>query len=340
MTSMTSTDAPARVLLREHAPTTTIRGVRMSHLSIEVGHFYMDELAVDVDVIEERFRRIKPWIEAAVAGVRSGSNPPRVSTCFLLDDYFVRETETEADPAVVIEKILQAAKKAEVGIDYLARESACARVGEIALAELVLSKLQAEPEPGTTGARPPAQTSGWLSNGRRSPNGAGQAMRSSTWKPPVEFGARNHSVFMDVELFDHPDGGLAPGTRRYSCAFLAAVWQLLRLGVLRYDGKLPMEAQLRPVGTAWGSSWSRLPAVMQINPAAQAFSAFRTLSILPQAYLPTEHAVRSILDHVTIEEAALEQTRDRARVEGIDLPAELADRITHVFVEGPPRGGR
>jgi hypothetical protein len=261
-----------------------------------------------------------------------------VSTCFLLDDYFVKDLE--AEPADVIKKILQAANKAQVRIDYLARESACARVGDIQLAELVLSKVQAEPEPGTTGARPPASRSGWLSNGRRSPRATGQAMRSTSWKPPLEFGARNHSVFVDVELFDNPDVASGVETRRYSCAFLATVWQLLRLGVLRFHGELLVNAQLRTEGTDWGQSWSRLPAVIQLNPDAQPFSAYRTVSILPQAYLPTELAVRNILDHITIEEAVLEQTLGRARAEGVELPEELADRVTHVFVEGPPRGGR
>jgi hypothetical protein len=144
---------------------------------------------------------------------------------------------------------------------------------------------------------------------------------------------------MDVELFSHPDGQLDAASRRYSCAFLAAVWQLLRLGVLRYEGELLVNAEPRSEGSDC-SSWSRLPAVMQLNPAAQAFSAYRTLSILPQAYLPTEHAVRNILDHVAIDDEVLRQTQRRAKDEGVDLPGELSDRITHVFVEGPPRGGR
>mgnify|MGYP001097357433 CR=1 FL=1 len=52
------------------------------------------------------------------------------------------------------------------------------------------------------------------------------------WQPPQETAARNHSVFMDVELWSEKDG-----RRLWSCPFLAAVWQLARLGLLRHLGE-------------------------------------------------------------------------------------------------------
>lgn len=325
---------PPRFQFREHTQSTTIRGVRMSHLSIEVGHFYIDELDDDVKVVEDRFRRLAPWIEAARASVTSGANPPRVSTCFLIDDYFV----TDRNPTTVIDKILTAADKAGVAIDYLARESACATIGERAVAEFVLSKVQAEPEPGTNGSRPPAQQTGWLTNGRRSWGSPQQAMQELAWAPPEEYGKRNHSVFVDIELFEASPVGAGRG--RWSCSFLAAVWQLLRLGVLRYDGEPLVVPEQRSRDAVWGANWAKLPAVIQLNPDAEAFAAYRTLSILPQNYLPIEHSVRTILDHVVIEEPVLNQLRERARGEKIELPESITDRVTHVFVEGPPRAAR
>jgi hypothetical protein len=343
---MTDLAAPPRIRFREHAQQTIIRGVRMSHLSIEVGHFYLNELTGDVKSIEERFRQVVPWIAAARASAVCGDKTPRISTCFLLDDYFLDETKpAQADPAEIIEKLLTAAKKAGVEIDYLARESACARIGQTRLAELVLSKVRLEPEPGANGSQPLTQWPGWLSNGKFTGAVPLQAMDSLEPEKPEEYGYRNHSVFLAIELYRDLLGAGAlpdPAMRLWSCSFLAAVWQLLRLGLLRDGGEPVVEPVVEPEG--WrpepGSKWRQLPAVVKLNPEAAAFSAYRTLSILPQDYLPIEHAVRQILSHTYIEEPILSQTRERARGEKIELPDAVERRVTHAFIEGSDGAAR
>ncbi len=98
----------------------------------------------------------------------------------------------------------------------------------------MLGRLVTEPVPGTTGGRPPLTETGWLTNGQRSPSTSrGEAMaRRSPWQPPRESARRRHSIFVDVELWDEHDG-----QRTWSCPMLAAVWQLLRLGLLRDRGR-------------------------------------------------------------------------------------------------------
>jgi hypothetical protein len=88
------------------------------------------------------------------------------------------------------------------------------------------------------------------------------------------------------------------------------------------------------------AKWGKLPAVIQLNPGAEAFSAYRTLSILPQDYLPIEHAVRQILSHTTVDEPILRQTRDRATGEGLELPDAIVRRVTHAFIESPDVAAR
>jgi hypothetical protein len=340
---MTDLASPPRIRFREFTPTTTIRGVRMSHLSIEVGHLYMNELDDDTDTIADRFRQVVPWIAAAKASVISGKNPPRVSTCFLLDDYFIGEAGAAVNPSEVIEKLLSAADKAGVHIDYLARESACARIGQTRLAELVLSKVRPEPEPGANGSQPLTQWPGWLSNGRFTEPVPLQAMDSLEPEQPEEYGARNHSVFLAVELYkEHIGAGGVPDPAKnlWSCSFLAAVWQLLRLGLLRDGGEPVVKPEPRLPTMIGHAKWGKLPAVIQLNPGAEAFSAYRTLSILPQDYLPIEHAVRQILSHTTVDEPILRQTRDRATGEGLELPDAIVRRVTHAFIESPDVAAR
>ncbi|MCK9922112.1 hypothetical protein MXD61_09500 [Frankia sp. AgPm24] len=118
--------------------------------------------------------------------------------------------------------------------DYLARESGLVRAPGGSLAELVEGLLVADPPFGADGSRPQVTEAGWLTNGQRSPAmGARQAMGGLVgWSPPVENAGYQHSLFLDVELWNGPEE-----KRRWSCACLAAVWQLARLGVLRRRGR-------------------------------------------------------------------------------------------------------
>ncbi|MGK5679758.1 SCO2522 family protein [Actinoplanes sp. URMC 104] len=303
----------------------------LSHLSIELGHLYFEDFAAGPESLARYFERIRPWIEATTSILRQRvpSQRARISTCFLIDDYYKRFSS----PAEVLPQLIKAAESQNVTIDYIARESGCAEAQGVPLAELVLSRLVPDPHPGSTGVRPPVTVSGWLCNGQRSPGagGEGQAMSAAGlgWQPPAENGAlNNHSIFLDVQLWDERNG-----KRRYSCPYLATIWQLLRLGLIRYGGAKvanPVHLERFP------EEWDRLPVITQVNEEAPAFSAYTTFSILGHRFLNVEHAVRTIMQQVDVEQAVADQVNRRSTAEGMTLPAELWERIEYLFVADRP----
>ena len=316
----------------EHAIT---RNLPMSHLSIEVGHFYMRDLDDGEQRIRAQFQRIAPWVRAAQAAVVSGRSTPRISTCFLVDDYFLHDSK----PAEILGMLLPLADEAGLSIDYIAREAACAKSGDIEVAQLVAARLQAEPTPRTNGSRPPTEESGWLCNGERSVGSdTVEAMQRRAWRQAQEFGRREHSIFADVELWnDTKDAvdGQPIKQRLWSCPFLASVWQLLRLGLLRHHGEpVAVPVPWWDADRAWPEHWGELPTVIQLNERAKPFSAFRAVSIMPQSYLAIENAVRMIIEHVQIDADVLAATEMLADREQLRLPELITERITHVFVEG------
>ncbi|WP_432983573.1 SCO2522 family protein [Dactylosporangium sp. CA-233914] len=297
--------------------------VALSHVSIELGHLYFEDFQGDPARLPQYFREIRPWAEAARTALLSelGDRRARISTCFLMDDYF----GPTPSPRDVLPPVLEAAERAGLTIDYLARESGCAEADGVPLAELVHERIVADPPPETNGSRPPAKESGWLSNGQRggaSAARAGAAMASlRQWEPPVENGAARHSVFIDVEL---------RGRGKWSCAYLASVWQLLRLGVLRHNGAAV--AQPREWDGPLPEDWAQLPPVMRLSPRAQPFSAYRTVSVLGERFLPTEHAVRTILGQILVDPQVNAAILDRADAEGLRLPIQVVDRLRYLFV--------
>jgi hypothetical protein len=312
------------VTFEESAARRSIESVPLAHLSVELGHLYIEEFAGGVDQLRRHFARIAPWVAAArqACADRAPASRPRVSTCFLIDDYFTRFST----PKDVVRQLQQATEGTGLVIDYFARESGCARADDIPLAELVLTQLVSDPVPQTTGDRPPMTETGWLCNGTRSPAvGPAQAMSANgAWTPPIQNAANRHSIFMDVELWDHEDG-----ERRWSCPFLAAVWQLMRLGLLRHDG----EGVTNPYQLDdWPDDWDQLPAVVKLNPYAAPFSAYRTFSVLGSRFLPVEHAVRTILSQVSVSPAVLDQIHTRSRGERMDLPKDLVERVEYAFI--------
>jgi hypothetical protein len=316
----------ADAIFREAAAESRVEGIPLAHLSVELGHLYMEDFAAGPDRIRRQFERVAPWAKTA-AEVCAASMPgrrARISTCFLVDDYFTRFSS----PAEVVPQLIEAARENGLEIDYLARESGCAKADGVPLARMVESRLVADPSPGTNGSRPPTTTTGWLSNGQRSPAGsATEAMRAATpWAPPAENGANRHSIFADIELWDE-----VKGERIWSCPYLAAVWQLLRLGMLRHFGEAVAVPQAWD-GEKFPEDWDRLPAVVRLNPSAAPFSAYRTMSVLAARFLHIEHAVQTILGQVAVEPAVLEQVTRRAGTEKLALPVELADRIEYIFI--------
>jgi hypothetical protein len=312
----------------------------MSHVSVELGHLYFEDFAAGPDALVAMFSMLAPRVAAATSRLAVGepSGKVRASTCFLVDDYFSQFS----GPAEVVPMIVEAAGKAGLQIDYLARESACDATAGSRSAELVLSRLVTEPTPGTTGARPPVTESGWLTNGVRSPatplalGVSEMAMRSAEpWKPPRQSAPGRHSIFVDVELFDESDG-----ERVWSCAMLAAVWQLLRLGLLRDLGS-PV-AQPTDAPAEWPDDWADLAPVVRLRRGAAPFTAYTTFSLLSSGFLPVELAVRTILGQFAADPLVLADVADRAGREHIYLPEEIIDRIGYTFFsfEGSRPGPR
>jgi hypothetical protein len=309
----------------EAGAATWVEATPLAHLSLELGHLYFEDFAAGPDRLRHHFAQVRPWADAVRMATRARLDVrrPRVSTCFLIDDYF-GPTSTPAD---VLPGLIEAARANGLEIDYLARESACAAAHGVPLADLVRARIVPEPAPGTTGSRPPFTETGWLSNGQRA-GGVDPVEAMSTpsaWRPAVQHDANRHSVFVDVQLWDGP-----PGRRRWSCAYLAAVWHLLRLGVLRHEGRAVAEP--REWTGSWPSDWDQLPAVTRLQPGAAAFTAYGSVSILPSRFFLTEQAVRTILSQVATDDAVTAQIRNRAEREGVALPLEVVDRLRYVFI--------
>ncbi|WP_309060868.1 SCO2522 family protein [Streptomyces sp.] len=316
-------------VFRETTAEPRTQAVPLSHLSLELGHFYMEDFEAGPEHLRHHFDRVRPWVEAArtVAADRAGGRRPRISTCFLIDDYFTRFSS----PAELVPLLLAEADRAGLVVDYLARESACADAGKVPVAEAVAGRLVEEPPPGSYGIRPPATQTGWLANGERSPVArAPQAMKKATaWQPPKETAARRHSVFLDVELWSDTPGG----HRTWSCPFLAAVWQLARLGLLRNQGE-PVLVPHPHTASGFPEDWDELPPLIRLNPRADPFAAYRTCSVLPNRFLPVEHAVRVILDQTEVDPEALRQVTERSAREAVAVPDSVADRVSYVFYAG------
>ena len=322
-----------------------VQHLGLSHLSVEVGHLYMEELINGEERIADLFRQVRPLLDLARETVHRGRAPsPRVSTCFLIDDYFNATTS----PREVVEKLDRISRESGVRIDYMVREAACRKVDDLHLADLIAGMLAPEPAPGTNGSRPPTQESGWLSNGARSLTpGPTQAMRSAdVWKPPLEFGRRNHSIFVDIELWKDRetvrlvDGTLDDPPGLWACSFLAAVWHLLRLGMVRHQGRSVVDPQPCPTGDDWPDAWEHVPAVIRLNEDAPPFAAYRSTSIMPADYLPIEHASRIIIDHLVLDDVVTHQTVERAREEGVPLSESVTGRMSHFFIETIASAGK
>ncbi|MEV4846094.1 SCO2522 family protein [Micromonospora matsumotoense] len=316
------------VRFQEAAAVGRTESVAYAHLSVELGHFYAEDFGAGCQELRDRFARIAEWSAMisvlANRGLTAGRQP-RISTCFMVDDYFHRF----GSPREVIEQVQSAAAAQGLVLDYVARESSFARHDGVEVAQMVVDALVVEPPRNTTGSRPPLSESGWLSNGMRSPGhvDAPAMTLPRPWSPPVQSGDPRHSIFVDVELWSGE-----PGSRVWACALLASVWQMARLGVLRHRGETLMQPH-RLTGEL-PDSWDALPAVVQLNPAAAPFCAYRTLTLMDTQYLPVEMAVRTILGQAAVPPAIAQQITSRASGEGLRLPGELVDRLSYVFIGG------
>jgi hypothetical protein len=150
------------------------------------------------------------------------------------------------------------------------------------------------------------------------------------WQPPSENAANRHSIFVDVELWNETSDG-----RQWSCPFLAAVWQLLRLGALRMKGESVVHPQPPPDNLP--EQWRELAPIVQLNPTAPPFSAYRTFSVLAGRFMPIEQAVRTILSQVDVEPGVRAEIVKRGSAEGLSMPSELVERIEYAFAGTPWR---
>ena len=81
--------------------------------------------------------------------------------------------------------------------------------------------------------------------------------------------------------------------------------------------------------TAPGEDWS---ANVTRELRAEAFTAYSTFSVLGNRFLNVEHAVRTVLQQVNVEQIVADQVRARSQAEGMPLPPELWQRIEYLFV--------
>src|SRR5262249_46955746 len=102
----------------------------------------------------------------------------------------------------------------------------------------------------------------------------------------------------------------------------------------RYEGR-PVVTPKEWTGD-FPDDWDLLPPIVKLEPTANPFSAYQTVSILGSGFLPIEAAVRTILAQVTVDPAAERQVIERSRREGMALPRELVERVSYVFLTGNP----
>ena len=185
----------------------------------------------------------------------------------MLDDYFLsgRPARIERVLEEARDTIVAAAEGAGLGIDLIVRESAMVHVAE-QLVDLLGERVAAGPDGATLSALAPYRRFG---------------------------------------IDDVPVWTVKDGARQWTCPFLAAAWQLCRLGVLDLDPSL--------VENLSGTS---LPLATE-----------RTMTLLSSRYLATEAAVQAVL----------------ASLVDPELVDDLAARASQLFVpdaeEVLPAGG-
>ena len=136
-----------------------VESLPLSHVSVEIGHLYMEDFVgrrgrCAAQPSPPRRRGSGPRRSrrpSAATRNPSGSAPASSST--------ITSAGSRRRPKL-IPMVLAAAEREGVGIDYLARESACASANGVSPASLTLGSLVTEPVPGTTGGRPPLPTAG------------------------------------------------------------------------------------------------------------------------------------------------------------------------------------
>jgi hypothetical protein len=315
--------------------------VPFAHLSIETGHLYLRQLA-DPVFVRNQVAAVVPRVATAVEEARAAhGKDARISTCLMIDDYNVNPADPKPGPAVAVAMLKEAMRDTGLRLDYLARESGCVSASSMfypdarsraPLAEIVLGLITPEPIEGSNGSGSSPLLSGWVSNGRRSEE-AGAAMDAIEWRQPEEYGNHGHSVLIDAELYnDRVAAAADPGggkriERVWSCSMLTAVWHLLRLGLLRNDGRrVAVPCDITAV-TDLPRTWEEMPTVVRLNAGAAPFCAYRAVSILPSAASVTEVAADVVMNHISLVDEAFELATKAAAAE--PYPYSIAANCSH-----------
>ena len=290
--------------------------MKFADLSIEIGHLYpSDHKREGTGVSTSAW--IKQRMDAGAAAAlpiaeRYRARKRTVSTVVMIDDY-----TPIPDDCVSVEELIEAvqeyAESSPLDIDFIAFEGAMAETAEEFYALLV------PPPADNTGTDHDAahHDPRWVTNGQTARESAASPRSPNIGLRPKEPPQRTfpggpprlHTVYMQIELFS--DSG--NGERRWSCPFLAAWWQLMRLGMLRDDhGEVVVPPGTIPIS------------------ADAPFPAKRTLTVLAPDYLEVEASVRNILSQVAVPAEYQQALRD-----GPEVPdaVEHLKRLSYVFLD-------
>jgi hypothetical protein len=284
----------------------------MADLSIEFAHLYLANL--DEAHAEAAARVAKHWLTPMIAAYEEAGLT--VSTVVMMDDYFAPEGTDIEEKAVILQ---DACLEAGVRVDHIAYEAACAES-----VEQMQVRLLQEPRAGDGSSSPPPADIGtdWISNGdpprgkQPEPGAVGRLFRQAGSESQLEDqGAAqkpargHHSIHLDVQLWNRERGADA---RLWACPTLSAWWQLIRLGMLRDESDRPVA----PPRTRSRSDAPPLPAR-------------RTITLLDSRFIEVEHAVRAILERLSLPEAWRRYLRQG---EAPPSPHEHLERIAYIFV--------
>jgi hypothetical protein len=288
-----------------------------AHASIEAGHLDPEDFMRGARHLQNRLEPVAPWLAQAKTVCRGDAQDAPVSTCFMIDDY----TSSIRAPSVVIPRLLESATNCGISIDYLVRESAFTSeahsVAKLVADCLPKSYLRIQEDTDLSVASVSLSDSHGQSppKDRKDDEDCGPSQAVSP-----------HSICLAAELWTDSSAG-----RKWSCAFLAAVWQLARLGLLDDKSQAYLTPQMLDQGTEL-PQWQYLPPVIQVNHEAAPFNAYRTLSILGTRYLTVEAAVRTIMKQVSLPADILQRAKACSKRESIVITHKVAERISYIFV--------
>ena len=290
---------------------------KSADLSVEIGHLYLRDLrskkSNPTKYVEQRMLAgalaIGPTIRTYI------NHNKKVCTSVLIDDYFW-SPGSGPSPEDLAELIASCRddflKELGISIDFIVFESSLADTATTLHRNITPLPIKDAGSGGSGGSELPI----WISNGqKRRPASSHEDVLPTIGLLPrqeedrtLSQSPKEHAVRIEVELFS---GG--KDNRVWSCPMLAAWWQLVRLGMLRDEGDVPM-----------------IPArTIDFTEGEKTFFAKRTLTALDPQFLEIEVAVRTILDNTTLPDNWLKALRDR---EEFLKPREHLDRIAYVFL--------